>query len=28
DKEHATKVTNEIRIQILAGSKPPEGQLP
>ncbi len=28
DKKHAVKVTNEIRIQILAGSKPPKGQLP
>ena len=28
DNEHAVKVTNEIRIQILAGSKPPKGQLP
>ena len=28
DKEHAVKVANEIRIQILAGAKPTEGSIP
>ena len=28
DKEHAVKVANEIRIQILAGAKPSEGSIP
>ena len=28
DEEHAVKVANEIRIQILAGAKPTEGSIP